>query len=330
MLWLVLAFMSLVAIGFAVRPLVRDLRRQRMTALMAIFFVAVASAALYSYTGSPDVPSGPGQQPDVGAMVAALAARLESEPDNLNGWKMLGRSYLTLGDFKGAVTAFERAVQLESAENPQTLVDLGLALLQAAGQQPTPRAVTLFENALALEPNHPEALFYSGFAAANRGDESLAADRWEALLATNPPAEIRSLLEQRIAAWRGQPVAAAARPELQSDAVVEVAVSLSDSATSALPAEATVFVIARDPAAPSPPIAVTRRRLSELPAVVSLGDRESMMPGRSLSGFDEFELVARVSVSGTPVAQPGDWFGTLIVRPSGDPRVALSIDERVQ
>ncbi len=330
MLWFVLAFMSLVAIGFAVRPLVRDLARQRMLVTVAISFVAAASALIYSYTGNPDVPSGPGRQPDVGAMVASLAARLESEPDNLNGWKMLGRSYLTLGDFSGAVTAFERAVELESAENAQTLVDLGVALLQEAGQQLEPRAATMFENALALEPNNPEALFYAGIAAANRGDELLAADRWEGLLLTNPPPQIRTLVEQRIAAWRGQPVAAAGAAGTDSGAVVEVAVSVSESASSALPDEATVFVIARDPAAPSPPIAVARRRLSELPAVVPLGDRESMIPGRSLSGFDEFELVARVSVSGAPVAQPGDWFGARIVRPAGEPRVALSINERVQ
>ena len=72
-----------------------------------------------------------------------------------------------------------------------------------------------------------------------------------------------------------------------------------------------------------------RRRLSELPAVVALGDADSMIPGRSLSAFAEFELVARVSVSGQPVAQSGDWFGSLLVRPAEDSDVSLSIDHRV-
>ena len=74
---IVLAGMSLFAIGFAIFPLTRDLRHQRLLAGIAVVFVAIASAVLYSVTGSPGVPSGASQQPEVGDMVAALAARLE-------------------------------------------------------------------------------------------------------------------------------------------------------------------------------------------------------------------------------------------------------------
>ncbi|MDH3748229.1 MAG: tetratricopeptide repeat protein [Gammaproteobacteria bacterium] len=336
MLWLVLAFMCLVAIGFTIRPLLGDLQQQRLLTGIAIVFVAAASAGLYSYTGSPDVSSGASQQPDVSAMVASLAARLERQPDDVNGWKMLGRSYMTLGNFQAAVSAYERAVELESAQNAQTLVDLGVAMAQAGGQQLSPQAVSVFENAIALDPNHPEALFWSGIGAFNRGDAPLAATRWEQLLATNPPAEVRAILEQRIAAWRGEAAVPAPRssasqstPAEQAGAIVHAAVSVSDAAATALPVEATVYVIARDPAQPSPPIAVARRLLSELPAVIELSDRESMVPGRSLSGFAEFELVARVSVSGSPAAQPGDWFSSTIVRPADDANVSMSIDTQV-
>jgi cytochrome c-type biogenesis protein CcmH len=105
---------------------------------------------------------------------------------------------------------------------------------------------------------------------------------------------------------------------------------LSAEAAAALPAEATVFIIARDPAQPMPPIAATRRLLSELPALVELGDRESMVPGRDLSMFAEFELMARVSLSGQPMAAPGDWFGTVIINPANDNDVELSIQTEVQ
>ena len=106
--------------------------------------------------------------------------------------------------------------------------------------------------------------------------------------------------------------------------------SLSADAKSALPADASIFIIARDPAQPSPPIAVTRRSLSELPFAVELGDKESMIPGRNLSAFAEFELIARVSVSGTPAAQPGDWFASAIVRPAESNLIALTINEEVR
>jgi cytochrome c-type biogenesis protein CcmH len=104
---------------------------------------------------------------------------------------------------------------------------------------------------------------------------------------------------------------------------------LSDNAIAAITADANVFVIARDPAQPSPPIAVNRVRLSELPAVISLGDAQSMVAGRTLSGFEEFELLARVSLSGSPAATSGDWFGSLIVRPAENPSVFLAIDQQV-
>ncbi|MDH3751951.1 MAG: hypothetical protein OEU40_15300, partial [Gammaproteobacteria bacterium] len=111
--------------------------------------------------------------------------------------------------------------------------------------------------------------------------------------------------------------------------VVRASISLADAAAASLPVEATVFVIARDPAQPVPPIAVARRRLSELPVTVELGDRESMVPGRSLSGFAEFELIVRVSVSGQPSAQPGDWFATQIVKPAENKNIELSIQQQV-
>jgi cytochrome c-type biogenesis protein CcmH len=104
---------------------------------------------------------------------------------------------------------------------------------------------------------------------------------------------------------------------------------LSENAISAITADANVFVIARDPAQPSPPIAVSRLRLSELPTVISLGDAESMVAGRSLSGFEEFELLARVSISGSPAETSGDWFGTLIVRPEDENSVFLAINQQV-
>jgi cytochrome c-type biogenesis protein CcmH len=147
------------------------------------------------------------------------------------------------------------------------------------------------------------------------------------------------MLHQRIAEWRGQeppalveptaPVEPAAPVELSDDAVISVAISLSAAATEALAGHATIYVIALDPSQPRPPIAVVRRVLSDLPTTVELGDRESMVPGRSLSGFAEFELIVRVSISGQPTAQPGDWYGSMLVKPAENNRIELSIDQKV-
>lgn len=346
--WIIAGLLCLVAVGFGAWPLYRESRR--LTPLLAIVIVATVavSVGLYSRVGSPDIPSAGAQSdtiPDMESAIASLQQRLRDNPEDVNGWNMLARSYMTMQRFGDAVTAYERVMELEDGQNAQTMVDLALAILSRDGTSIEGRTSSLIEGALALEPNNPAALFYSGIASANRGDTEMAANRWEMLLGLNPPAEIRSILEQRVAEWRGVPVesieppvvaagpsapaASGEAPTADPDAVVTARIALSDSALSALTADANVFVIARDPAQPSPPIAVSRVRLSELPTVVSLGDAQSMVAGRELSGYEEFELLARVSLSGSPAASSGDWFGTLIVRPADSPAVLLSIDQRV-
>lgn len=359
-LWIILAVMSLGAIGFAVWPLYRQQRRLSPLVAGSVIFVVALSAGLYHKQGNPGLPSGAGgSQQSMDAAISGLAARLAENPDDAAGWLMLGRSYMSMGNYAGAVEAYEKVVELESAQSPEALVGLGEALLANSGGAWDGRMVSLFENALALDPDNPQALFYGGISSSNRGDIALAIDRWERLLAMNPPPEVQDILRQRIAEWRGEPAglpaahppldsgeaaadaaaatgsptddgAAAERPPMSEGAVVRARISLSAEAAAALPAEATVFLIARDPAQPMPPIAATRRMLSDLPALVELGDRESMVPGRNLSGFAEFELLARVSLSGQPMAAPGDWYGTVLVNPSADSDVELSIQTEVQ
>ena len=331
-LWVSLAAMCLVATLFLIWPLYRQ--QQRLSLLIAgcVATIVIISLGLYAYQGRPGLPSGAGtgEQPDIEAMVTSLAARLENEPDDLNGWKMLGRSYMTMQNFAGAVQAYERALEIEESQNPQTMVDLGAALLARDKTGIEGRTAALFESALALDPNNPNALFYGGIAALNRGDTELAADRWEILLGLNPPEEIRGVLEQRVAEWRGEPLPVQEAPQVaMAGPVISARISVPPAIQESLSAEASVFVIARDPAQPSPPIAVTRRQLSELPAVVALGDSESMIPGRNLSGFVEFEVVVRVSVSGQPIAQSGDWFASAIVKPAESNEVSLVVEQQV-
>jgi len=327
-LWIVLVALSLLALAFGIRPIFRH--SHKLTPLLAgvIIFIVASSASLYYYIGNPGVPSGAGTMPDIDAMVTSLAIRLEENPDDVKGWKMLGRSYKTMKRFDEAVAAFERAMEIEGAQNAQTLVELALAHVDGDGGTVSAYAEALLESALALDPNDPNALFYSGFAAARRGDTDLAADRWEMLSGLNAPSEIQDLLQEKIAEWRGEPAPAAAQPIEQSGSVVQVTVSLSTAARATLSGDATVYVIARDPAQPGPPIAVARRRLSEMPMVVELSDRDAMIPGRSLSGFSQFELLARVSTSGNPIAQSGDWFGASMFRSGDDKAVDLVIDQQ--
>ncbi len=353
-MWLIFAAMAAVAVLFMVRPLLGGAHALSAGVLVAAIAL---SAGLYAYVGSPDTPSGRGgvqaaggdDLPPIEEMVAGLEQRLEQQPDDIGGWQMLGRTYMQLGNYAAAINAFQKVVELDAGQNAQSLVELGEAYVASNNQALTPREITIFENAVTVDPSNQAALFWSGIGASNRGDNALAADRWERLLNSNPPpnADVSRVLSERIAEWRGEPVASVAaapepepEPEIQPEPEPEPAVpdlpeggirvslDVSAAARSAAPGNAAVFLIARDPAQPSPPIAVQRRQVSELPTVIVLSDRDSMVPGRNLSAFPTVEIVARVSMSGGPIQQTGDWFAAETAAPGTG--IELIISEQVK
>ena len=324
-LWVVFILLCFMALAFVVWPLYRS--SGRLTPVLAAVIVVTIglSAALYQEIGSPGVPSGAGTTPPADDMVVSLRKRLEDNPDDVSGWVLLGRSYQSMKQYDEAISAFEKAIALEQGQNADTLVGLGIALLEQQRGEASDRSTRLFENALALDPNNPNALFYAGGAAARRGDTALATERWEKLLQQDAPPEIRELLLRKISEWRGLPPQTAEQE--QPEGLVTINIAISAAALSALPAEATVYVIARDPLQPSPPIAVTPRRLSQLPMVVALSDSDAMVEGRPLSAFTEFEIIVRVSISGSPMAQSGDWSGSVLVNTDDARSIDLIIDQ---
>ena len=327
MLYALLGTMLLAAILVIALPLYKKEKRFSTNSSLAIAIVLLTSVFVYSQIGSPDAKTAqPGDMPNVEEMVNSLAQRLQQNPDDLPGWKMLGRSYAQIRNFPGAIAAFERAVEIEGGQNGQTLADLGEALLLSDGRTLNGRAGELFENALALAPDNQKALFFAGMAAVERGNRELGAQRWETLLASSPPQNIQEILRQQIAELRGE---APTTGEATGGDVVTVSVSLGASALGAVQPGSTVFIIARDPAQPSPPIAAVRRRAAELPFDVAIGDSDAMIPGRVPSGFTQLEIVARVSMSGQPLAQSGDWFGQQTISTAEPGEVAIIIDEQV-
>ncbi len=327
MIWLILGTMLLAATIVVVWPLVQHEKRLSLQSISAVVAVLALSAGMYANIGAPQEKSAGSELASIEEMVAGLDQRLRDNPDDLAGWKMLGRTYFQLRDYDKAIQAFERAVQLESASNGQTLVDLGEAIWMQDPTTLTGRAGELFENAIATSPNNAKALFYSGLVAVERGERFLAADRWETLLALSPPEGIQEILQQRIAELRGEEMPV---QEVSAGPIISATIELAPAAEKAVDRNATVFIIARDPAQPSPPIAALRRRVAELPALVALSDADAMVPGRLLSGFPELEIVARVSISGQPVASPGDWYGEKTVRPAESGDISIVIDREVQ
>ena len=123
---------------------------------------------------------------DVDTMIARLAERLEADPDNLDGWKMLGWSYAGTSRFEDAAGAYARAAAL--APGDADILSLRAeALVRADGERVTDRARDAIAEALAADPQNPRARFYQGLAMDQAGDAAGAVTLWLDILAKAPP-----------------------------------------------------------------------------------------------------------------------------------------------
>jgi cytochrome c-type biogenesis protein CcmH len=161
-----------------------------------------------------------------------------------------------------------------------------------------------------LAPDNPKALWYGSVAALQSGNVRLGRDRLQALLAQNPPAQLRSILERQVQALNeelGEEPSSAAAATTKK--VIQIAVTVAPAIQQQLKGPTPLFILARDPAGGGPPLAVQRHSSTELPLSVELSAADAMMPTRTIDSVPRVTVVARLSLSGAPLERSGDFFG---------------------
>lgn len=140
----------------------------------------------------------------IAEMVGRLAARLEANPDDLQGWAMLARSYKTMGRYEEAAKAYGKAEKLVETD-PELLASYAETLAMAAGKGLKGKPAQLIEKALKLDPNNAHSLFLAGAAAMEAGEAKKGIAYWEALLPqVEPDSEIDRMLRDGIAKMKQQ------------------------------------------------------------------------------------------------------------------------------
>jgi cytochrome c-type biogenesis protein CcmH len=157
-------------------------------ATAALIATGAVSYALISRSTqpAPATPQTEVAQQDIGASITQLEAKLKANPNDANGWRMLGWSLFETGKFAESAQAYRRATQL-SPDKGEYWSSLGEALTLAGGGNVPAIAKQAFDKAVALDPKDPRARYFLAVEKDIAGDHKGAIEAWIALLKDTPP-----------------------------------------------------------------------------------------------------------------------------------------------
>ena len=308
----------------------------RRAALVVGIAVPILAVAIYFVTGTPRALSP--QEPEVSAqqidaMVARLAAKLRENPDDVDGLKLLGRSYMVLGRFPEAVAAYAKAAE-KSPRDAQLLTDFADALAMTRSEKLAGEPERLVQRALEIEPNNLKALALAGTAAYERQDYAKAAELWSRMLPLVPAdsEDARMISGNVEEARKLAGIGGAEKPASVAKAHpgVRGTVTLSPELKKQVKPDDQVFVFARAAEGPPMPLAVMRAKAADLPLTFALNDSMAMAQGLKVSAFTRIVVTARVSKSGNAKPAPGDLQGASAPVANDASGVKVLIDSVVQ
>ena len=335
-----------------------------LPAALALFMLALASGG-YAWLGSAgDLGVGPGataappvQKPvmagraqgaalfaaeaRVSTMVDKLAERLQADPEDADGWHMLGRSYAALGKHAQAIIAFRKSARLRP-DDAMLLAEWAFSAAVVNARDSDGEPLQLVERALRLDPKNPKALALAGTLALDRRDYWSAAAYWERLASVEPPdtpigQQIQASIAQvrQLAAMQTSLTPIDARLAGTAEEAVSASASISGIVTLApvllgrVDPNDTEFVYARPQSGPRMPLAVLRKKVKDLPLRFTLDDSLAIAGGSRLSGASTVVVGARIAKGGNAVAQDGDLQGQLLPVQVGSRNLKIEINRVV-
>jgi cytochrome c-type biogenesis protein CcmH len=299
------------------------------TAVM-VLLVPIVGLLVYGAVGAPAIV-GIDQQAMQGQVDPArlklaltqLQERVEANPQDFEGWVLLGQARRLQEDLPGAVQAYGKAVALPQA-NARLMAEYAEAMVLARQGDFSGEPLAVLEKAHAKEPNEPKTLGLLGAAQFRTGRPEQAVVTLQKLLAQLPPnseqsKQIQSVIEgiqaqlgQGSAPVAGSPQPAAPATDFRVPVVVRIDPSIQPRAGTVM------FVSARAAQGPRQPIAAQRITLDESTLArllkdgiaLELSNANLMNPERRLESADSLVLEARISESGQALRQPGDLIGS--------------------
>ena len=309
----------------------------------------LANATQMNRSGGNESPAG---HDNFSSVLENLIARLKDNPNDIEGWIMLGRTYAIMERYTEASNTYEKLVELVP-DNPQILSDYADVLAMKNQGSLAGKPTELIHAALRIDPQYPKALALAGTAEFEQKKFAQAAEHWEKLLAVIPAdsqlaKSVKDSIDEAKSLASGNKVIASASQENkapqqisnQSEKPVEAAtpssaiaisgqVTINENLASKASPNDTLFIYARAKTGPKMPLAILRLKASDLPATFTLTDDMAMTPTMKMSSFPEVVIEARISKSGQAVPASGDLQGFSQPVKIGNNNIAIVIDKQI-
>jgi cytochrome c-type biogenesis protein CcmH len=326
------------------------------TAVVIALVFPISALGLYIWLGAPEAinPLPPASAsaetateqaapPNLDQIVENLASKLQADPNNLEGWVLLGRTHRSMGNLDAALSAFDRALKLNADDE----LILARAEVLAAKNQGRfdGEPWRVISEVLQRDPQNYAALLLAGSASYANNRYADALEFWQRarlrLSADHPDVpnliEAMSTVQAKLknpaspsatpAAQGAQGAAPASGSAASGTAPAAAVASATGSAASALNVSGQVRLSAALKSQTSPtdvvfvyavpangermPLALLKTTVAQLPLKFTLDDSSAMLPDRKLSGASQVLVKARISKSGNAIPQSGDWEGSL-------------------
>lgn len=282
----------------------------------------------------------------IAAMVERLSARLEKNPGDLEGWTMLARSRLALGQYQESLKAYEKLAQL-APDDPNVLADYADAMAMARGRKLEGEPYALVQKALKADPRHVKALALAGSAEFEMANYAAAVSSWERLLAIVGPEtdfgkQVASSVDEarergKLGPAKAAPVAkgeAKAKPAAKGEPAAREAITgvvkIAPALAKQVGAGDVLFVFARPADGSRMPVAILRAKGEAFPFRFTLDDSSAMSPAARLSAQGKVIIEARLSKSGDATPKKGDLRGASGAVAPGTTGVEILVDSVVE
>ncbi len=308
-------------------------------AYILLIAIPIVSGSLYATLGNfaaiqptPEMLANNQTAPsfnDVQKMIEKTQSYLEKNPNDAQGWQILGNVYRRLELYPQAANAFEHAYNL-LGDKPEIMLLYAESLAFANNEQLLGKPFELVKKALEIEPENPSGLWLAGMANVQQGNKNEAKKFWTQLNNLLPRGSESQIQTQQMLAKLDENGAKSVPPSTTKSVALNVEVTLSDTLKAQTLPDDVLFIYAQALSGAKMPLAITRKRVSDLPVKITLDDSMAMIPAMKVSHFSEVKLLARISKTGQAITQTGDLIGEIIVKTQDSEWHTISINRVVQ